>query len=300
MKLASWGPKVAARNARTILGILLGALSRVLSWAARVTSTHGKTLSKENRIWFEGPYTTWVEAENVSSGYRSEEIFKKVLDSTLEVVSGAAAFERDSVSFFSKETSWPLMGAVNLAAAGSRGELQVLDFGGSLGSMFLQHRDELRDFHPVRWTVIEQEEIVELGNRHISVEGLRFFTSINQGITEKPALIVLGSVLQYLPNYRSTLEELLDLRSDVIFLDRHPCRIDKSGQSQTIVVQHVPPRIYTASYPMRIFRDGELDAYFLRNYRLALAQSSASEATRLDNGLKFKWASQIWVRKRIS
>ena len=281
------------------MGSLLQRISKVLFWAARVSATRARKSRREDHIWFEGPFATWLDAENASTGYDAEDLYRKVLESTMKVIEGKAAFERDSVSFLSKETSWPLITSLNLASKNLRGEIRVLDFGGSLGSMFFQHRENLGEFGPIRWAVVEQAGMVELGNRHISVDGLNFYTSIEEAKVEAPGVIVLGSVLQYLPDYKTILDKLLDLRADVIFLDRNPVGLDLLNRGDTILVQHVPPRIYNASYPMRVFHDGEIEGHLLRDYKLALALSSASEATGLANHLRFKWMSQVWVRKPI-
>ena len=82
---------------------------------------------------WKGNYKTWQAALDNSSGYDSDLILQKVKDATLKVKKGEAVYERDSVLFDEIEYSWPLLSGLMLAAAKRNGELNVLDFGGSLG-----------------------------------------------------------------------------------------------------------------------------------------------------------------------
>ena len=71
---------------------------------------------------------------------RAQDILDKVLAATLKVKQGQAVFERDSVLFDEIEYSWPLLAGLMWAAASNGGKLNVLDFGGALGSSYYQNR----------------------------------------------------------------------------------------------------------------------------------------------------------------
>jgi hypothetical protein len=58
---------------------------------------------------FRGDYKNWSDAAKDSVGYDSDIILSKVLDSSLKVIKGEAAHERDSVTFERIQYSWPLL-----------------------------------------------------------------------------------------------------------------------------------------------------------------------------------------------
>jgi len=127
---------------------------------------------------FEGPYSTWGEAQYHSTGYSANEILTCVLEASLKVAKGEAVWERDSVTFDHIEYSWPVTAGLMWAAARTGGRLAVLDFGGALGSSWFQHRNFLSVLPDVRWDIVEQPHYVAAGREHLQTVGLRFWSSI--------------------------------------------------------------------------------------------------------------------------
>jgi putative methyltransferase (TIGR04325 family) len=226
--------------------------SRILSrlandWLPPVINRQLRRFVGGGAIRFEGPFGTWAEATQRSSGYDSQEILDKVLAATLKVKNGEAAYERDSVLFDEVQYSWPVTAALMYAAARNKGRLSVLDFGGSLGSSYFQNREFLKDLIEVRWSVIEQPHFVEAGRKYIQDERLRFFGSIDEySKSEKADLVVLSSVLQYLDNPHEMLQTLLALDAEIIILD---LTIVNSGLTDIPYIQKIPSNIYSAEYP---------------------------------------------------
>lgn len=215
-------------------------------------------------IRFEGDFTTWAEANSHCTGYDAEEILAKVLASTLKVKHGEAAAERDSVLFDEIEYAWPVLAGLMWAAARSGGRLNVLDFGGALGSSYFQNRKFLQSLPDVRWNVVEQPHYVDAGRKHIQDEQLRFYKTIVECLSEnQPNVILLSSVLQYLPDPGSILLDLKGAGSDVIIFDR---TIINRSSFDRIYVQHVPPEIYSANYPCRSLSESALFAALGKSY----------------------------------
>jgi putative methyltransferase (TIGR04325 family) len=124
---------------------------------------------------FTGSYKSWEDALAHSKGYDSKDIFEKVKNSALKVNRGEAAFERDSVVFDKIEYSWPLLAALMWATAKENGRLDVLDFGGSLGSTYLQNRKFLEPIDDFSWNIVEQEHFVKCGKEIFESDRLKFF-----------------------------------------------------------------------------------------------------------------------------
>lgn len=196
---------------------------------------------------FDDSVNTWDAASSNCTGYHAKDILTKVLASTLKVKQGDAIFERDSVLFYKIEYVWPVLSGLMWAAARNGGALNVLDFGGALGSSYFQHQNILNTLPTVRWNVVEQSHYVEAGQTHIQDEVLRFYPSIIECLSEnEPNVIFLSSVLQYLPDPTDILNSLLNVDADVLIIDK---TIINHSDSDRVYIQHVPDSIYKASYP---------------------------------------------------
>lgn len=202
-----------------------------------------------------GNYKSWDEALHASMGYDSELILEKTKAALLKVKNGDAVYERDSVLFNEVQYTWPLLAGLMWVAAKSRGRLNVLDFGGSLGSTYYQNRAFLCNLPEVRWNIIEQPAHVNVGKEYFEDEVLKFFPDIENCLSEtKPNVILLSGVLQYLESPYGMLDKLLDLPCDFLIIDRTPFW---DGPTNRLCIQHVPPSIYPASYPSWIFAKGK-------------------------------------------
>lgn len=202
-------------------------------------------------IRFQGNYATWEAAAAQCTGYDAEPILAKVLEAALKVKRGEAAYERDSVLFDEIEYAWPVTAALMWAAAQNAGRLDVLDFGGALGSSYFQNRAFLVNLPHVRWSVIEQAHYVQAGREHIQDDTLRFYSSIDGCLADnKPNVVLLSGVLQYLPVVDGVFKQINDSDATTIIIDRTPFN---NEQCNKICIQTVPKSIYKASYPMTIF-----------------------------------------------
>src|SRR5215212_9351800 len=97
-------------------------------------------------------YATWEDARRHATGYDDPVILEKVASAALKVKCGDAAFERDSVLFESVQYSWPVLAGLLWVASSSGNKLNVLDFGGSLGTSYFQNRAFLEHISDLRWS----------------------------------------------------------------------------------------------------------------------------------------------------
>lgn len=215
-----------------------------------------------------GPYPSWESARLNSSGYGLSEILERVDTATAEVATGKAVFERDSVLFYSSQFSYPLLVALLRTAAVSGGGLAVLDFGGSLGSTYRQCRPLLEGLPDLHWSIVEQPNFVLLGRRKYETNILRFHESIQASLAERqPDIVLFSSVLQYLDEPFSILDEVMHSGAKSIVIDRTPVH---EGLEDLFAVQKVPADIYRASYPARIFNRGAFESSLSPRYKLVM------------------------------
>jgi putative methyltransferase (TIGR04325 family) len=253
------------------------------------------TRLKNRAIQFDGDFANWAEASSQCVGYNATTILSKVLDATLKVKRGEAAYERDSVVFAEIEYAWPITSGLMWAAAQNGGALNVLDFGGALGSSYFQNRAFLAALPSARWSVVEQPHYVAAGRKYIQDESLRFYLSIDECCKEnEPMVILLSSVLQYLPELDEVVDAINRSTASVLIIDRTPFNNDDADK---ICIQNVPDHIYKASYPMRILSTSALLNKF-HNWTV-VAETRSPEGELVSNaGLKIAFGGMI-LRRRI-
>ena len=218
-------------------------------------------LTRHRRLRFSGPYRTWSDARAASTGYDEPAILARMTAATRTVAAGRAAYERDTV-LFPEPAADPLLLAELTALASLRpAGLRVLDFGGALGSTWFQHHPFLASLPPVAWHIVEQPEIAARGRAEFSGPHLTFHDSLDSALAAGPPdLVLVSSVLQYLPDPWPLLARLATLPARAWLITRTP--FSDTLRSDTIVVQHVPTAIYAASYPAWIFSPATFTSFW--------------------------------------
>lgn len=199
------------------------------------------------RIRFVGGFASWEAGRRASRGYDSDEIAEKVKDAALKVRDGTAAYERDSVVFDKVQYSWPLLAALLWIASMNRNRLDLVDFGGSLGSTYYQTRSFLSHLDELHWSIVEQETFVRFGRRFFENQHVKFYADLEEcrkGRT--PDTILLSGVLQYLEKPYDLLDTVARLGFSYLVVDR--TTFLRRGEDK-LFVQVVPREIFDASYP---------------------------------------------------
>ncbi len=230
-----------------------------------------------------GDYATWEEAKKQCTGYDSKVILEKVRSGLLKVKYGEAAYERDGVVFVEERYSWPIVSAI-LLAYHDNPSINILDFGGSLGSTYFQHKKLFTRFPDFRWNIVEQDRFVEIGKKDFQDDNLRFFNSIEECFSDtKPNILLLGSVLQYIEKPYKLLSNLFSYNFKYIIIDRTP--FDRNDRHR-ITIQNVDPGIYDASYPSHVFSETEFMNFLnSSNYEILSPHSPDNE---IISGLSLK------------
>jgi putative methyltransferase (TIGR04325 family) len=245
------------------------------------------------QVCFSGNYRTWSEALGDSSGYDSDIILHKVRESLLKVKRGEALFEQDSVLFDKIYYSWPLLAGFLWIASRNGNRLNIVDFGGSLGTTYYQNIRFLSHLDDLRWSIVEQEKFVECGKRDFENEHLRFFHDLNECIEERhPDTVLFSGILQYLEKPYDFLKDVLERDFAYIIIDRTPFL--EEGDDR-LTVQKVPPEQYPASYPAWFFNLGKLRGFFAKDYEL-MAEFDLAESFHLA-GAPTLGKGFIFVRK---
>lgn len=215
-------------------------------------------------VTWSGDYDRWSAAEAVCGGYSASEIADRAFAATSKAIEGKVSYARDGVCFDVPVYNWQLLAVVHRLRLKLGRDLRVLDFGGAFGDSYIQHARMISD-SVSSWTVIEQESIRVKAEGLPPVEKLRFRT-LSEINRDEVDLLVLSSVLQYLPDPVVVVDELLGLGATGIFVDRTGF-VPAERSSERITKQTIRPPIYDASYPCRFFPREEFIARF-RTYDL--------------------------------
>ena len=220
---------------------------------------------KKEYGWF-GDYATWQEASAECGGYDQEIILETVKDALLKVKYGVAKYERDSVLFDEIKICETLLYNLQKVADQHHGQLHVIDFGGSLGSTYFQNREYLKNITTCHWSIVEQPNYVAAGKNYLASDELHFYNSIKEAQQEHAHdVLILSSVLQYLPNPYDWMLEMKQFDFETIIIDRTAF---VKREKDRITKQIVPPSIYEASYPAWYFNEEKFIEFWSDKYTI--------------------------------
>lgn len=243
---------------------------------------------------YQGPYETWEAAGDGCSGYDDAAILARVSKATQRVLQGKADFEQDGRALRGDPGSSHALQGLLLAAARDCGQLRVLDFGGGLGSHFLRWRQWLEALPEVHWCVVEQTHFAREGALLLAgFPAVSFATSIERARGFGPTVVLASSVLQYLSDPMTVLNDLSSLDPRLIVIDRTP--FSRDGMAR-ILTQHVPKSLGAASYPLWTLSRAALHDVLGERYRL-LAEFPSDDAPIGAGRIRADYTGCIWLRK---
>lgn len=243
--------------------------------------------------WF-GNYSSYQALERECSGYSKDSIFEKVKSATLKVKRGEAAFERDSITFETLEYDADLLNFFTKVIAENNSQLSVLDFGGSLGSVYFQYRQLLQKDATIRWCIVEQKHFIDFGKKELETNELKFYHSIEQCLAVNSInLVLLSSVLSYLEEPYVLLDKISRLEITYLVIDKNLFLKNE----ERLTKQIVPKEIYEAEYPCWILNETKLLNLLSPTYEL-VAELDPYAGTTVDLGDKKAYFKGIILKRK--
>lgn len=217
-------------------------------------------------------------------GYQREDIFRKVKSATSVVLDSGALWERDGTLFFSEEIDWHIMTAIGLAAnsrsQNNKTPIQIVDFGGSLGSSYLKNK-ALLETYDFEWNIVEQDFVVSLA-ADMNFEGPLSFHPVSKlSAIQQIDLLIFSASLQYLSAPYELLDQLLENRPPFVLLDK---TIFNDSKSDMLYLQRVPSNINRAVYPCWSFAKTNMTSFFEKKGYTTISETDS---------IKFKSLKQI-------
>jgi len=248
--------------------------------------------TKKNNVYWEGNYTTWEEASKQAEGYDAPQILAKVREATLKVKNGEAVYERDSFIFDEIQYNWALLACLLKIVIDKNNELNIIDFGGSLGSSYFQNVHFLNSLKKINWMVVEQEHFVTCGQNEIANDELQFSYTIEESfVKDKFDVLLLSGVIQNLEKPYEWIDKFLSYDFEYIIIDRTAFIEAKEDR---LTIQHIPESIYKASYPAWFFNEQTFLDKFMHKYSLLTKFNSGITSPYLfENNVKGFWLGFI-------
>ena len=231
---------------------------------------------------FEDGFPNFKSASSACPGYNADVINEKSFEAARAVVKGEAAFERDGVLFTDPDPRTPVIEALR-GAITAEGALRVLDIGGGLGSSYWQNAGAL-GVDRLSWSVLERLDLVTMATQ-LPPHPVTYLDDLDAALESEWDAVLLSSVLQYLPDPHSVLQQVDRSSCRTIIVDRTPIR-DRA--EDIVCVQHAPAHIYQASYPAWIFGRGTLEAS-LPSFSIIDRFPGIEPPMRTTSGINFRW-----------
>ena len=235
---------------------------------------------KSDKTWH-GIYKNWDDAAIISTTYENKIILQKCSTALLQVKNGNAKYERDSIIFDKISYSWPVISILFKSSLENNSHLNLIDFGGSLGSLYYSYKSIFENLSKITWSIVEQEKFVKEGEKLFSNNELHFYDKIDDVIFDhNPKIILLSSVIQYIKDPYSLIKYIVKKNFDYIIFD-NTSFIDH--KNDIITLQTVPKEIYNASYPMWLFNMNTFLENFVDKYEVIDVFSNTINNERLLN-----------------
>jgi len=262
-----------------------------------------KLLSSKNKkiLQFTKTNLSWDEVLKViPSDYSAENILTKCRDSLLKVKNGEYPYERDSVLFTEKIIFYPLLSSLLYIAIKNNYNLNIIDYGGSLGSTYFQNIEILRNAGiTINWNIIEQKNFVTCGKKYFTENNLDFFYNISEiPNMERINTFLFSSVLQYLKDPYQIMDSIKKYEITYLIIDRTIFIEDEPNDILTF--QKVPDEIYKASYPAWFLSLNKFIHYIEKDYEILLKWNSLDQHSLINYktiGLGFLLQKKVSISK---
>jgi putative methyltransferase (TIGR04325 family) len=237
----------------------------------------GKNNPIKNKQFTETKLSWDYILQKTTNGYDKDQILQKCKASLLKVKNDEYPYERDSVLFNEKEIFFSLLSSLFYVSLKNNHKLNIIDFGGSLGSTYFQNKDILKQAGiTINWNIIEQDNFVKCGKEYFSNEELHFYNNIDEVLKQTDIYVcLLSSVLPYLKEPYAIFETIRQSNIKYIIIDRTVFLNNETNDILTI--QTVSPEIYEASYPAWFLSLNKFNNNIKNKYNILLKWDSLDQ-----------------------
>jgi putative methyltransferase (TIGR04325 family) len=247
---------------------------------------------KLNEGWH-GNFESWNDAKKRTTGYEASTIIDRVRVAALKAKNREVAYEQSARTYDKPSVNLPILAALLYVAMQHNNQLVVLDYGGSLGSLYYQLKPYLKGLSSIKWCIVEQPIFVEVGQKEFADDELHFFYSVQECLEiYEPQLCIFASSLQYLEKPYEVMENFFQYDIPNIILDRIAFIDEKKDR---LTIQKVPPAYYEASYPCWFLSKSKFLSFMSTHYSLI---AEFKNEVYLQLGLQHLRYEGMWFEKK--
>jgi putative methyltransferase (TIGR04325 family) len=181
--------------------------------------------------------------------------------------------ERDGFILPAPEFQFPVIAGILRSALQNENEINILDFGGSIGSVYFQFKSFFPFGTNIRWNIVELPETVEHGRKHFENNELYFYYSIDECLRNtNPKIVLLSGVLQCLEAPDAVLRKCGEIGASTLIIDRTTC--SESVEDRLAVQIITSPGRYF-EYPLWILSESRLIGELSKHWRFLAGFESA-------------------------
>ena len=160
-----------------------------------------------------GPYQNWEIAQQNSKGWNDERILDKIVLNTDFCLNNPGYYERDGEVLSDENYPKKIVEFLNETIIDND---VVLDYGGSLGSLYYQIRSKI-NLKILNWVILEQKIFFEASKKIKKNKEISFIEDLENIQNLKPAVIIFSSVLQYLNDPKLIIDKIISLLFNFVF-----------------------------------------------------------------------------------
>lgn len=231
-------------TAKSVFKETLRVLTPPILWGAARGMACRLGVHESQPVLFDGPFDSWRSAIAKSDGWDVPAVLDKTLAVSMKQKNGTIVFQQDTITYYHIIYSKSILFFIAMASAMEGGKLNIVDFGGSLGTNFFQNKRVLQEFMKrgtCVWSVVERPPTAELGKKLFQDSNLRFFSSLSElkaDVSDYPPSFLFTGSLQYVDDPSALLSEVAEQGVRLIAFDR---LLVSSEEHHEIFVQR-PPR----------------------------------------------------------
>jgi len=254
-----------------------------------------KLSNRGNVNHFRGDFLTWDEAKIQTEGYDSKRLLHKIIDANRKVKLDSNKFERDSIIFSTPQLLPSLNSYLLLAYAlhKSSSNFTVLDFGGSLGTVYRQFKYFTKGSIKIKWVIVEQTEIVNVGNDEFKNDELSFLDTNSWKPSQLNVdLIIVSSVLEFCEEPEKIINEFKNTNAKYLILDRTPVW----GAGRNVLTICTAAKYISGSYPCWIFSEPKIKHLLTQHWEIIGEWDALGSDIVFSRG-KAKYKGQCWKKR---
>lgn len=243
---------------------------------------------------FDGIYDNWEDAKINSVGYNDDLILSKVISANRKCLNDNNLFERDSILFLNPQYSHFINTyLLFILSKSGRANLNVLDFGGALGTTYRQFKHIIKGEIIIKWGIIEQDKLLRIGENEFANDEL-YFISFDEILKSDKHfdVVIFSGVIEFLEKPFEILNSISLLNVDYVLIDRSSFwQGDEHLLSNLIAAKQIG-----GSYPCYIFSEMCFNKEMSINWELINTWDSLGEKIHLKKYFG-SYKGQIWKKK---